>query len=93
MSIFVEYSMLLPFLKLICDLESKHKMATEDSTEEWLDAACLSQIKGLPDYGFRLNFDHEFKEKCTPFMMPRLHQIPGFLSMSFRLVIRADKNS
>ena len=51
---------------------------------EWLSCEKLREISDLPSYGFRLGFDHTFTEKCGPFMMPRMHQIPGFLGVSLR---------
>ncbi|KAI0227691.1 Non-lysosomal glucosylceramidase [Lamellibrachia satsuma] len=52
--------------------------------EAWLATKPLENIKGLPDYGFRLKLDHEFKEICQPFSRPRIRQMYGFVGMGIR---------
>ena len=41
-------------------------------------------IDGIPDYGWRVRTDHKFSEKAKPFQIPRLHQIPPLIGMSWR---------
>ena len=52
--------------------------------EAWLATKPLDSIPGVPDYGFRLKLDHEFKETCQPFSRPRIHQMYGFVGMGVR---------
>ncbi|XP_053405634.1 non-lysosomal glucosylceramidase-like [Mercenaria mercenaria] len=42
------------------------------------------KISGLPDYGWRVNLDHQFTEKCKPFQSPRLSQIPSLVGLGLR---------
>lgn len=56
----------------------------ENSTSEWLRCSPREEVDGLPDFGFRLPFDHVFSESCKPFTMPRLHQIPPLVGMAYR---------
>ena len=56
------------------------------NVKPWLSTDPMEHIAGLPDYGFRLPFDHVFTEKCWPFMRPHLHQIPQFLGFAYRRV-------
>ncbi|KAL4228193.1 Non-lysosomal glucosylceramidase [Mactra antiquata] len=42
------------------------------------------QIAGLPDFGWRVKLNHEFKEKCKPFQSPRLSQIPSLVGLGLR---------
>ena len=55
-----------------------------DVTQEWLSTEPLEKVDSLPDFGFRLRFDHKFTEHCRPFTMPRLNQIPDLIGMAFR---------
>ena len=52
--------------------------------EPWLSTEPLETVHGVPDFGFRLKLDHEFKEVCQPFSKPRLRQMYGFIGMGIR---------
>ena len=41
-------------------------------------------IKGVPKFGWRVQFDHECKEKCDPFTKPRFSQIVNLVGLGYR---------
>ena len=67
--------------------EALHEDCCNDQNKEWLATDALKSIDGLPDFGFRLRFDHVFTESCKPFTTPRLHQLPSLIGIAYRLVL------
>jgi len=70
--------------KIACDIHGDTHETTVFNSNEWLSTTPLAQIDGLPEFGFRLPFDHVFTEPCKPFSMPRIHQLPSFVGLAYR---------
>ena len=47
-------------------------------------------IAGVPDYGWRVPLSYSCDLKCSPFFQPRLSQLPQYVGLSIRWVLRQD---
>ncbi|XP_052099238.1 non-lysosomal glucosylceramidase-like isoform X1 [Mytilus californianus] len=55
-----------------------------DHTPEASITTPKEDIANVPKFGWRVNFDHECKDKCDPFVKPRLTHIPELIGLSYR---------
>jgi hypothetical protein len=60
-------------------MASPHRHASENSI-----TTPKTTIKGIPDFGWRVNLSHECSVKCKPFDKPRFSQVIQFVGLGIR---------
>ncbi|XP_039256839.2 non-lysosomal glucosylceramidase-like [Styela clava] len=70
--------------KALENLEIEHeKIEDNELMSTWNGS---SQGDGVPKYGWRIALSHKFREKRTPWTVPKIHQVPALVGLSYRYI-------